>query len=260
MKSSYHRDPATGVGQRTFDWTVCPAEARNLLCLPYAGGTSTAFRSLAQALGPTWRVASVDPPGHGLGAPEAPLESVSDLCDVIDAQVDPACYADGYLLGYSLGGYVAHGLMARWEAEGRPRPRGVIMVAVNPPRRRHLHPVHSELNDDDLWTALDALGGLPDALRNDRLVFHLFKHIVRAGFRAYETAPEPQAAIETPVLAVGASRDEVAATTHLTEWRAYCRRLRIDEVDGPHIFLPGQARALAQCVTEFADSLEEDPF
>ena len=259
MKTSYHRDAATGVGQRTFDWPVRPPQPRKLLCLPYAGGTSTAFRPVAQALGPAWTVTSVDLPGHGLGAIEAPLESVPDLCQVIDAQVDPARYADGYLLGYSLGGYMAHGLMTRWETDGRPRPRGVIMVAVNPPRRRHLHPVYSELDDDALWTALDELGGLPNALRNDRLVFNMFKHVVRAGFRAYETAPEPNAVIEAPVLAVGASQDTVAATTHLAEWRAYCRRLRIDEVDGPHIFLPEKARALAQSVTEFADSLEEDP-
>ena len=258
MKVSYRRDDTVGVGRRSFEWPVPAPEARKLVCLPYAGGTSTVFRPLAEALGPMWSVVAIDPPGHGLGAPEPPLDSVPDLCDVLDAQLDPNDYADGYLLGYSVGGYVAHGLMARWEAQGRPCPRGLILCAANPYTRRHRHPEYSKLDDNTVIDLLDRLGGLPEALREEREIFDLFKHVVFAGFRAYETAPPPDRAVTAPALAIGGRDDVFAHPDDLDEWHRYCRRLRIERVDGPHILLPDQRAALAQCLVGFASELEDN--
>ncbi len=259
MKLLYERDPNSGVGLRTFEWPVWPSEVRNLICLPYAGGNSTAFRPLAEALGPTWRVIAVDPPGHGLGVPEAPLDDVPQLCDVLDACLPTDSYAGHYLFGYSVGGYVAHALVSRWEQRGRPGPRGLILGAVNPPQCREQHPRFSEYDDEALLGVLDQLGGIPAALREERAIFDLFKHVVRAGFRAYETAPEPEAPVRTPVLIVGGQQDRFARPAHLKQWDSFCRRLKIELVDGPHVFLPERRVDLARCLIAFAEELEVEP-
>ena len=258
MKTSYQRDGATGVGVRTFDWPVKPPEVRKLVCLPYAGGTSTAFRGLAEALGPTWDITAIDLPGHGFGAPEPPLASVPALCDVVDDQLDSTRYAGGYLLGYSVGGYVAHRLVSRWESEGRPGPVGLVLCACTPPQYRDQHPVYSEFEDGALFDELVRMGGVPDALREERDTFDLFKHVVRAGFQAYETAPLPERTVKTPVLVVGGAKDAVATQERLRGWSRFCRRMRVEQVDGPHIFLPAQRSALAGCLGAFADELEEE--
>ena len=257
MKMTYQRDAATGVAQRTFEWPVRPPDIRKLVCLPYAGGNSTAFRPLAEALGPSWQVVAIDPPGTGLSAPEPPLDEVDALCDVFDAQIAPAAYEGGYLLGYSIGGYVAHALVERWERTGRPTPRGLIMCAVNPPNHRDTHPVFSAYDDEHLLDLLAELGGLPPALREERAIFDMFKHVVRAGFRAYERAPEPRGTVRIPVMMIGGRGDVLAPPANLDGWRAFCRRYQMELVDGPHVFLPDQRGPVAQLITGFAEEVED---
>ena len=254
----YDRDPATGVGRRTFAWPHTPEDVRKLICLPYAGGNSTVFRPLAEALGPMWEVVGIDPPGHVLGASEAPLTSISALVDALDGHVAPDLASDGYLLGYSVGGYVAHALVERWERAGRDRPRGLILCAVNPPGHRDAHPVYSSLDDDALIDALEGLGSASGPVLERRALFDMFKHVVRAGFLAYETAPKPAGAIRTPVLAVGGRDDPLARPSHLDEWRRYCSRFEVTLIDGEHIFLPQRRAELARLVDGFAAACEDD--
>ncbi|MEO1334974.1 MAG: alpha/beta fold hydrolase [Myxococcota bacterium] len=256
MKITYQRDSATGVGQRAYVWPVTDADVRKLVCLPFAGGTSPAFRPLAEALGPMWSVLAIDPPGHVFGAEEPALDDVEALCDVLEDQLDPDTYADGFLLGYSVGGYVAHRLMQRWEAVDAPRPRGLILCAVNPPNRRDGHRF-SEYSDDELFDLLDRLGGMHPQVRENRELFDLAQPALRAGFRAYEVAPMPSRAVRAPVLAVGGHADELARPQNLDGWREFCPHLTIDLVDGRHIFLDDQRAALAKSLTRFADLVEQ---
>ena len=257
---TYERDPATAVGVRRFTWPYVPPDVRNLVCLPYAGATSTVFKPLAHALGPMWQVIGIDPPGHGLGVPEMPLTSVPALCDVLATPIADALGSHGYLLGYSVGGYVAHALAAEVEGRAAVTPRALILCAVNPHAFRHLHPVYSALDDDALLEALDRLGGVPEALRGERSIFDMFKHVLRAGFEAYETAPPPAGVVTVPVLAVAGRQDALAQPGNIEGWRAYCRRFHIEQVDGSHVFLPDQKDEVARLLTGFANSLEDgDP-
>lgn len=255
MKVRYERDEGTGVALRYFDWPAPSPEARKLVCVPYSGSTSTVFRPLATALGPMWHVIGVDPPGHGLGAPELPLTSVPDLARVIANQLRDRSLTDGFLLGYSVGGYVAHAMVEAWQATNQPGPRGLILCGVTPPESRDRHPVYSALGDDDLLDALERLGGLPPAIREERSIFDMFKHVVRAGFSAYESAPAPQRAIDTPVLLIGGRQDSLARPEFLDQWRQYCRTVHIELIDGPHIFLPDRRAEVAALIGEFASRL-----
>ncbi|MEM7679155.1 MAG: alpha/beta fold hydrolase, partial [Myxococcota bacterium] len=253
MKITYQRDSATGVGLRTFAGQA--ADARKLVCLPFAGGTSPSFRPLAEALGPTWLMTAVDLPGHVFGAVEPPLDSIEALCDVLEDQLTPEIYADGYLLGYSVGGYIAYGLMERWEARDAPRPRGLILCAANPHTRRQGHRF-SQYTDDEMFDLLERLGGMYPQVRENRELFDLAQPALRAGFAAYETAPLPTRTLETPTLLVGGRSDVLAKPENLDAWRQFCPRLTIEMVDGRHIFLDDRRVELAKILTHFADRVD----
>ena len=82
------------------------ASGPRLVCFPYAGGQSLAFRGLDEHLPPHWELWGLDPPGHGW-APGVALDSVETLVDLYLNTMPRELLAGAVLYGHSLGGCVA---------------------------------------------------------------------------------------------------------------------------------------------------------
>ncbi len=251
MRESTLRFEALDIALRSWVHDDAPPNPTKLLCFPYSGGGSRVFKPLAAALGPKWAVHGVNPRGHDLGAERAPLESVPEMVDEYISCLPPDLVEGAWVLGYSMGGYVAHHLVSRLEQDGGPQPSRLILCTVPPYERRHPDNV-SQLDDKSLLASLTRLGGIPEGLVDAEYAFSLFAHMVRADFRAYEDCPIPEQSLRLPTLVIAATNDRIYRPEWFDEWTCFLDRATPGLVEGPHILLPDRAKQLADAIRAWA--------
>lgn len=252
MRQATTRYPEHDIAVRTWRYPDAPPPRRHVLCFPFSGGSSTAFRPLAHALGPSWAVHAVDPPGHGLGAQGDVIEDVPTLAALYRSCLDPALLDRTLVLGVSLGGYVAHHLMGGL-ADAPRRPAGLVLCSVPPYAARTRR--YSDLPDEELFHGLVRLGGIPRGLSEAASAFSMFAHVVRGDFRAYEDCPAPAERVPCPALAVVGESDPICSVAGLETWGEAFDSVRTAVVPGSHIFLTEHSPALVPYLESFASEL-----
>lgn len=255
MRQSTLRFDEHDVAIRSWAFEDQPSKRTKLLCFPFSGGGSTAFKPLATALGSGWATHAVNPPGHGLGAQLPPFDAVPKLVEHYLDCLPLELFEDAIVLGYSVGGYVAHHLLLALAARpDGPRPRGLVMCAVPPYARRAR--TYSDMDDAELFEGLSRLGGIPQGLRDARGAFSMFAHVVRADFRAYETCPVPSGRLDLPTLVVGATDDPIYRPEWLPEWTPFFANAQGDTVPGGHVFLTDHSAELARVLENWRAACE----
>lgn len=224
---------------------------RTLVCLPYAGGQSLAFRPLAQQLPADWSAWSVDPPGHGWSE-GPPWESVEEMVDGYLRWLPAELFTDAILLGHSLGGCVAFALARRLHMAGVPLA-GLVVSAARPPHRRDEYESFLSMSDARLLETLIAMGGVPVEWAQEPEIFDHFKDTLRADFRAFESYEMRGEVQVTSALALGAMDDLVCLPEHLLEWTKFLPGCRVDFVSGGHMFIQTHAAAAAQRIVSQFD-------
>lgn len=224
------------------------AGAPELFCFPYAGGGPLAFRQLAELLPYSWTVKAMDPPGHVRTQGRAHT-SVEAMAGHYLRALSPEAFEGAYLLGHSLGGYVALELASLLESYG-VSPAGVIISASTPPTARNLDRRLAELDDDGLIAWMTEIGQAPGS----RDIFDVFKDVIRAdlvAFESYEPSPIP---IETPMLVIAALDDPMCPPERYLEWRGHGVKTDVAFVSGGHFFVQSRPTAMVDPIRRFVDS------
>lgn len=242
MSTPYARFAAGRVGLLTLQRGE--AQAPSLLCFPHAGGSARSFAALARALPRDWTVYAVDPPGR-LGTPGDPLTRVEDMVDTYLEVLPPEVWRS-FMLGHSLGGYVALALAQRLAG----RARGLAILASTPPQLKATRDGSSELSDEQLaaWSGrlgfdlaqqlpADALAALTRALRAD-LTAHARFHF------------EGQKKLGVPVLFCGGQTDALCPPESFARWRDVLSG-KLSFSSGGHFFVQSHATELAAELNTF---------
>src|SRR6478672_8454921 len=87
--------------------TAKPAAKMRLFCLPYAGGSATAFHRFAQGFADEVEVQSLQPPGRGFRLREPAVEDLGQLLDKLVQVIEPRIDRPYALLGHSFGALLA---------------------------------------------------------------------------------------------------------------------------------------------------------
>ena len=220
------------------------ATGPSLLCFPHAGGSARSFAALARALPRDWAVHAVDPPGR-LGTAGEPLTSVNQLVETYLEALPPTLWPS-FLLGHSLGGYVALALAEKLVG----RARGLAILATTPPQLKSSIDGARDLSDAELvaWSArlgYDLAGQLPpeaQALVTRALRADLLAH---ARFR-YEGALQ----LGMPVLLCGGQADTLCPAPSFARWRDVLRG-KLCFSNGGHFFVQSHAAELAAELRDF---------
>lgn len=220
---------------------------------PFAGGQSLAFRALANSLPVAWGVAAIDPPGHGWAGGQ-PLGSIDELVELCLAQLPAETWDNLLVYGHSMGGCVAWRLAERLAGAGRP-PRGVVLGATRPATVNDQYGSFLVLDDAALFELLIRLGGLPSELASQGEVFALFRDALRADFAAFEGFVPGATPLEVPVLALGASLDQVCRPEHVGEWNRFARQLSVEFLSAGHLFLTTDPAPLAERLVRFVEQV-----
>ncbi|GAU67367.1 putative thioesterase [Streptomyces sp. NBRC 110611] len=195
-----------------------------LFLLPPAGASAATFRAWPGALGEHAEAVPVELPGRGGRIGEPAPASLPDLIGELAAAHTPS-EGEWAVVGHSMGALLGAGWAAAATRAGRP-PAFLVLSASAPP---WLHSTAAELEgtEGELWQRVDALGGLPPAIRDNPLARRLFSRAlqadVTASARYRPPGPEP---VGCPVVAVRGAADALVGAELLAGWSALTRDTR----------------------------------
>lgn len=219
-------------------WARAPLAGRpTLLCLPYAGGDGSAFRSWQARLGSRCTVAWAELPGRGGHFRLPALRSVAAQVDWLLGEactIAPPLVIFGYSMGALTGFELAHALRARGAA-----PALLMAAAHQSPGRGRDEPALHDLPEPELVRHLAAIDGTPTGVLEHMELLQLLTPRLRADFEACETyRPSPRTPLDLPLVAYGGAQDGDVPPAALLHW-APLTRARFDCVllPGKHFFL-----------------------
>ncbi|HEY0192907.1 MAG TPA: alpha/beta fold hydrolase, partial [Kofleriaceae bacterium] len=215
-----------------------PGAALRLICLPYAGGGASVFRTWPAALPPQIEVWAIELPGRETRAREAPLASRRVLVQQLTEALMPRLHAPFAIYGHSMGSLLAFDLTRELRRRGGPRPEHLFMSGRRAPQLPEVVPMH-DLPEPQLIERLRQLGGISDAVLAERELMDYFLPLLRADLSIVEAEPYTAAPpLDVPITALGGREDTRVPEADLTPWGEQTTgRFEHEMFDGGHFFL-----------------------
>lgn len=207
-----------------------PSEASvgdiHLVLCPFAGGSTSAFRSWRDLRPSGWQVWLAVYPGRDQRMHEACAASIDELADQVLMAIDAHRIAHQQLVvaGHSMGAQVAYEVCVRLEQKG-PAPLGMVLSGCHAPHLQGRRLI-SHLEDRAFLEQLVAIGGSAPALLNEPGLWPVFMPMLRADFKATESYWHPQESgsrrrVQTPALLIYGSADQEAWRSEVDAWRSW---------------------------------------
>jgi surfactin synthase thioesterase subunit len=231
-----------------------------LLCLPYAGASSTLYARWRRRL-PAWiEVLPLELPGRAQRMAEPLQTSMPGLIRALITQLPAPDGRPFALFGHSLGALVAFELALYLQARELDLPLVLFASGAHAPSRRNAERFAALQSDAELRAELARLNGTPASVLADAELMALTLPILRADFAvAASYVGEARSKIDCPIHALGGSSDETTELT-LGAWREHTRREFFSNVlPGGHFFIHEQETQLLCLLRLRLQALLADP-
>lgn len=227
-----------------------PAASMRLVCLPYAGGSTSVFRAWPDLAPPELEVCPVELPGRGARMGEAPYRSLPPLVEALADALQPLFDRPYALFGHSMGGLVGFELARVLRRRGWPQP-GHLFVSASPAPSLSHAPFPYGASDTVAKARLKALNGTPrEVLENDELM-ELVLPVIRADFALLQTYEyREETPFEMPMTVFGGIDDRTVQPSALEGWRAQSSRVDLRLLPGDHFFVHDLAPELIGLITD----------
>ncbi|MEU8694679.1 amino acid adenylation domain-containing protein [Streptomyces sp. NPDC048665] len=225
-----------------------------LVCIPYGGGSATAYQPLAGHLPRDFDLWSVALPGHDPTLPDQPVmdwgECQERLVEEIAASVQGPFSLYGHCAGTFLTVQVARGL----EDCGLP-PTRVHLGAAFPPYSTPPGTLESALSstDEQLHRRLASLGGFGGALDEVDLrhVLRAVRHDMTESIRFVIATAEGWNRLRTPIHVIIGDQDTETEgyETGYRGWEHYSQKVSLQVIEGAgHYFVQDRAALLSKLI------------
>ncbi len=213
----------------------------SLLCLPYAGGSSSIFRGWSRLV-PNWiSVHAIDLPGHGSRHGETSILNWDELTDWIMAEMKGRLEASYAIFGHSMGALVgfelAHAVRKR---HGQP-PAWFGAAGCRAPSRRKAERKWLECPENEFIAELRRLGGTAPELLQNRELLDVVLPVLRHDFHLsgiYERRDRPPLNCPISVFSGTADTDVSEPPENLTDWAIETTGpCKVELLDAGHFFL-----------------------
>lgn len=213
----------------------------NLICLPFAGGSSYSYFGLKKALSPKIKMITPELPGRGPRVSESLVPSLPKLMDDVYSQILPLINnKEPYsIFGHSMGSILGYLLIQRLETESMPTPfhffasgRAGMTVLDNEPTRYNMDQV-------EFIEKLKGYGGASKDIIEDESMMNFFEPILRSDFEAVETYKHnfESPKINVPITVLYGSEEKITQEEAL-EWKNdTLAEISIHEFTGNHFFI-----------------------
>jgi surfactin synthase thioesterase subunit len=226
-----------------------------LVCFPHAGGSATAYRSLARTLPADFDVLSVQYPGRQDRYREAPFTALAPLVEAVAEELTHVLAEDSgrpyALFGHSMGALVAFET-ARLLARGKlPGPQRLFLSGRSAPDVQ-ISARYDLYDDADVLAEVRRLGGTDQTMLDNPDVMEMVLPALRADYRAIGTyswrGGEPLAA---PMTVLVGNRDPMVTVQEAQAWREHTSGdVALKVFPGDHFYLFDHLGQVAAAVTE----------
>jgi surfactin synthase thioesterase subunit len=210
----------------------------NLFCIPFAGGSKSAYHSYVSRARDVLTVIPLELPGRGSRYKESLLTDVYAMVDDLLRQIRPALEQPYALYGHSMGALLCYLLSARIIREEINGPIHLFLTGKGAPSvKAHGNALHL-LPRDELVKELRRMGGTPDIVLSDNKLLDLFLPVIRADFEALENFRyEAPANLNVPITVITGSEETISAEG-IEAWKLEtCGQVETIVLPGNHFFI-----------------------
>lgn len=211
----------------------------SLICIPFAGGTSFAFRDISKHLSNNIVPIYIDFPGHGRRLQEKVLVDIHDMVSDIFHQLPSFGDRKLAIWGHSMGGTIAYLLTRRLFNAGKHLPLHLFVSGAPAPSiTRKEKDVH-KLPRPAFIEKVKNYGGVAEEVLAEKDLMDMFLPILRADFQALENyehipAKRPLPVAITAMLGSG----EHIVEQDVSKWQQESELpLKVHTFDGNHFFI-----------------------
>ncbi len=242
-------------------WIVKPqpqsSAALKLVCLPFAGGSSVAYRNWARYLPASIELCLVEIPGRGMRLEEPLVTDIQQLVESIAQGILPELDRPFALFGHSMGAAVGYELTHFLNEQKEMLPQHLFFSGRGAP---HLpdrdEPIHA-LPKNEFISKIRSYNGTPREVLEHAELMDLMEPILRADFQVCETYNyDHHDPLPVPLTALGGLEDSSAPKADLEAWQSHSSaRFTVRMFPGGHFYLQNQVPALIQTIVRDIDSV-----
>nr|BBH88275.1 thioesterase [Thermosporothrix sp. COM3] len=233
-------------------WLICPQTAQQarlrLLCLPYAGGGASAYRSWQQQLPDTIELCAVQLPGHETRLKEQAYTHLPSLVEAMAEALLPVLDRPFAIFGHSMGALLSFELTRYLRKHAQRSPEHLFLSGCRAAHLPLTEPDVHTLSDEGLIDYLRRFNGTPEEILQNEEMMQLLLPIFRADFTLYETYQyQHEEPLSCPITVFGGHQDSSVSYQQLQAWRDHTRgAFAAHMLPGNHFFLqPSRDQLLA---------------
>lgn len=214
------------------------AVSQRVFALPFAGGSSLAFRSFERLLQPDVELCAIELPGHGTRMNEGFETQMSTLIVRIAEGIQDRLELPFCLFGHSMGATIAYELGHYLQKKKGKSAQCLILSGMRAPFLSNPEPPMSALPDDRFIERLRSFGGTPPGLFEQPDLLKMFLEVSRADFRIFESYSPTVEPIDIPIHAFGGDADPYVQPDEVRAWsQMTTSQFEYSEFPGSHFFL-----------------------
>lgn len=235
--------------------SISDAAHLRLLCLPFAGGNASVFRTWGDQLGPDVDVISVQLPGRLERRNETPLRDARALAAAIGIESEAIADRPLALFGMSMGALIAYETAHALRDAGR-EPVHLIVASYRAPSIPFQHEPTHALDDDHFIEVLKRIGATPPELLEHGELMQLVLPTIRADFAVTESYRyRPRERLHCPITVVRARRDTLVTAAMAAAWAEQTQGpTTVVELDDAHMLTQVQPQLLALIAQTLRDA------
>lgn len=190
----------------------------NVFCLPFAGGSASAYRGLQDIAAPGLNVVPLELPGRGRRFNVPLCCDLQGMADDLFGQLRGSTDQPYVFFGHSMGAWLAYLLTRRVLLYNCRPPARLVVSGWKGPSAENSGRFHL-LPREEFFKMLKELGGCPEAVLAERELMELCEPIIRADFQAVETYRHtPGPPFDIPIAVLGGRADREVSEPDLQLW------------------------------------------
>ncbi|MBF0202442.1 MAG: thioesterase [Desulfamplus sp.] len=223
----------------------------NLICIPFAGGTSFAFRDLKKSLVGNINPICIDFPGHGRRIREPLVKDIHDLVSGIFHEIESWESGSWAIWGHSMGGTVAYLLTHRLINSQKPIPLHLFISGAPAPSVPRKEKNVYKLPGPAFMDKVKTYGGVADEVLAEKDLMDIFLPILRADFQALETYKyiKPLTRLPVPITAMLGTHEHVKEEDALPWGMETSEPLAIQHFEGNHFFIFEHMHSIGEMIS-----------
>jgi surfactin synthase thioesterase subunit len=199
-------------------YASAPSARTQLVCLPHAGGSAAFFMGVAKALSPDIDTLAIQYPGRLDRWREPLIENMTELADLLVAELAPWTDRGIAVFGHSLGALLGFEIARRLEAMGHA-PVALFVSGRGAPSR-HQREFSHRPDDQTLVHHIRKLGGTDPRVFNHDEALRLALPVIRADYEAVDSyCYERGLPLSCPVTVLNGADDPRVSPADAEAWR-----------------------------------------